>query len=82
MFDHFHHKEKNDQLSDKNPTQKLLILLLLLGGQKHCILFTVDGMTVTKGLHFNLIMFLNIQNQKSSWTASTKGLITEKLYVL
>ena len=49
LFDCSNHKGENDQLSDKGLTQKLLILLLLLGGQRMntVIYFTVDRMTVT-----------------------------------
>ena len=49
LFDYFNHKGENDQLSDKCLTQKLLILLLLLGGPKTntVYFFTVDRMTVT-----------------------------------
>ena len=49
MFDYFNQKGENDQLSDKSLTQKLLILLLLLGGQRMntVYFFTVDRMTVT-----------------------------------
>ena len=34
MFDYFNHKRKSDQPSDKGLTQKLLILLLLVGDQR------------------------------------------------
>ena len=34
MFDYFNQKGESDQPSDKDLTQKLLILLLLLGGQR------------------------------------------------
>ena len=49
LFHYFNHKGANDQLSDKSLTQKLLILLLLLGGQRMNIVyfFTADRMTVT-----------------------------------
>ena len=49
LFDYFNYKGENDQLSDKSLTQKLLILLLLLGGQRMntVYFFTVDRMTVT-----------------------------------
>ena len=85
LFDFYNHKGKNGQLSDKSLTQKLLILLLLLGGQRMntVYFFTVDRMTVTDiGLHFHLMMFLNIQNQEKNWTVSTIGHITTERYVL
>ena len=49
LFDYFNRKWENDQISDKCLTQKLLILLLLLGGPKTntAYFFTVDRMTVT-----------------------------------
>ena len=49
LFDYFSHKGENDQLSDKSLTQKLLILLLLLGGQRINTLYflAVDRITVT-----------------------------------
>ena len=49
LFHYFNHKGENDQLSDKSLTQKLLILLLLLGGQRMntVYFFSVDRMTVT-----------------------------------
>ena len=49
LFDYFYYKGENDQLSDQSLTQKLLILLLKLGGQKMntVYFFTVDRMTVT-----------------------------------
>ena len=34
LFGYFSHRGENAQLSDKSLTQKLLILLLLLGGQR------------------------------------------------
>ena len=96
LFDYFSHKGKNDQVSDKRLTQKLLILLLLLGGQrlKTVYFFKVGRMTVAgigvtsspnhvlKGLHFHIIMFLNIQNREKSWIVSTVGHNTTKSYVL
>ena len=41
LFDCFSHKGENDQPSDKGLKQKLLVLLLQLGGPKneHCIFF-------------------------------------------
>ena len=49
MFDYFSHKWENDQLPDKSLTQKLLIMLLLLGNQRMntVYFFTVERMTVT-----------------------------------
>ena len=49
LFSYFSHKGENDQLSDKSLTQKLLILLLLLGGQRMntVYFFAVDRTTVT-----------------------------------
>ena len=49
LFDYFSNKGENDQLSDKSLTQKLLILLLLLGGQRINTLYflAVDRITVT-----------------------------------
>ena len=49
LFDYFYYKGENDQLSDQSLTQKLLILLLKLGGQRMntVYFFTVDRMTVT-----------------------------------
>ena len=49
LFDYFNDKVENDQLSDKSLTQKLLILLLLLGGQimNTVYFFTVGRMAVT-----------------------------------
>ena len=49
MLDYFNHKGENDQLSDKNLSQKRLILLLLLGGQRMntVYFFAVGRMTVT-----------------------------------
>ena len=49
LFDYFNHKGGNNQLSDKSLTQKLLVLLLLLGGQRMntVYFFTVDIITVT-----------------------------------
>ena len=49
LFDYLNHKGENDQLSDKSLTQKLLILLLLLGGQRMntVYFFTVDRMKVS-----------------------------------
>ena len=96
MFDYFSRKGKNDQVSDKRLTQKLLILLLLLGGQrlKTVYFFKVGRMTVAgigvtsspnhvlKGLHFHITMFLNIQNREKSWIVSTVGHNTTKSYVL
>ena len=96
LFDYFSHKGKNDQVSDERLTQKLLILLLLLGDQrlKAVYSFKVGRMTVAdigvtsspnhvlKGLHFHTIMFLNIQNQEKSWIISTVGNITTKSYVV
>ena len=48
LFDYFSHKGKNDQASDKSLLEKLLILLLLLGGQrmKTVYFFKVDRLTV------------------------------------
>ena len=46
LFDYFNHKGENDQLSGKGLTQKLLILLLLLGGQRMNTFFTLDIMTI------------------------------------
>ena len=50
---------------------------------------TVAGIGVTsspnhvlKGLHFHIIMFLNIQNREKSWIVSTVGHNTTKSYVL
>ena len=92
LFDYFSHKGKNDQVSDERLTQKLLILLLLLGDQrlKAVYSFKVGRMTVAdigvksspnhvlKGLHFHIIIFLNIQNKEKSWIVSTVGHITTK----
>ena len=92
LFDYFSHKGKNDQVSDERLTQKLLILLLLLGDQrlKAVYSFKVSRMTVAdigvtsspnhvlKGLHFHIIIFLNIQNKEKSWIVSTVGHITTK----
>ena len=49
MLNYFSHKGENDQLSDKSLTQRLLILLLLLWGQRMstAYFFTVDRMIVT-----------------------------------
>ena len=49
LFDYFNPKGENDQLSDKSLTQKLLILFLLLRGQRMntVYFFTVDRMKVT-----------------------------------
>ena len=48
LFDYFSHKERNDQLSDKS-LNKLLILFLLLGGQRMntAYFFTLGRVTVT-----------------------------------
>ena len=48
-FDYFSHKGENDQPSDENLTQKLLILLLLLEDQRMntVYIFSVDRITVT-----------------------------------
>ena len=92
LFDYFSHKGRNDQVSDERLTQKLLILLLLLGDQrlKAVYSFKVGRMTVAdigvtsspnhvlKGLHFHIIIFLNIQNKEKSWIVSTVGHITTK----
>ena len=92
LFDYFSHKGRNDQVSDERLTQKLLILLLLLGDQrlKAVYSFKVSRMTVAdigvtsspnhvlKGLHFHIIIFLNIQNKEKSWIVSTVGHITTK----
>ena len=85
MFDYFSHKGENDQLSDKSLTQKLLILLLLLGGQRINTLYflAVDRITVTNiRVTFSPNHVLNIQNQERSWTVSTIGHITTESYVL
>ena len=49
MFDYFNHRGENNELSDKSLTQELLVLLLLLGGQKMntVYFFAIDRMTVT-----------------------------------
>ena len=49
MFEHFKSLGDNRQISDKHLSQKLLILLLLLGGQclNSVFHFTIDRMTIS-----------------------------------
>ena len=49
MFRHFDSLETNDKLSDKDLSQKLCMLLLLIGGQRVNTIynFTVDRMIIT-----------------------------------
>ena len=42
MFEYFRNLEENSQISDKNLSQKFLILLLLLGGQRLNIYFILQ----------------------------------------
>ena len=61
LVDYFSGKGENDQISDKSFIQKLLILLLLLAGQKisPVYFFTVDRMIVTDlGVTFSPIHVL------------------------
>ena len=49
VFDMFRNSSSNEELSDKRLTQKLVMLLLLLGGQRLNTIkwFTIDRMVVT-----------------------------------
>ena len=82
LFDYFSHKRENDQLSDKSFTQKLLILLLLLIGQRmntvyfHRGIMTVTDMWVTFSCN---LLFKHSESGKKLDSFPIQGISQQKV---